>query len=328
MRIATFNVEHLGLPHGEHAASLEARVNAMRPMIERLRADVLCLQEVDADRVPGSQGRRLAALDALLAGTPYADYQRHASGEAEGKPLSDVHNLVTLTRFPIVARREIRHKHVPPIAYSPVTATATVRQSDDEPISFDRPVLSTELRLPHGTTLHLFNLHLRAPIASAIAGQKASAGTWKTTAGWAEGFFVSAVKRAAQALDVRLAIDAILDADPGALICIAGDFNSEDHETPLKILAAASEDTGNGDLASGTLINLTRSLPADRRFSIVHHGRPQMVDHIVVSRCLLASFEQIEVHNEALGDEMVGYGRIRAFPGSFHAPVTAGFRLG
>jgi hypothetical protein len=35
----------------------------------------------------------------------------------------------------------------------------------------------------------------------------------------------------------------------------------------------------------------------------------------------------IEVHNETLGDELVGYGKTRHEAGSFHAPVVAEFEL-
>lgn len=326
MRIATFNVEHLGLPHGDVAPSLEARIEALRPMLQRLHADVLCLQEVDGDKVRGEPGRKLLALDAVLEGTRYAGYERHISGQAAAHPLADVHNLVTLSRLPIVDRRELQHAFVPPMEYAAINGARSAEPKAQ--ITFDRPALHTTLALADGRSLHVFNIHLRAPIASPVAGQKVSAGVWKTTAGWAEGFFRSGWKRSAQALDIRLAIDALLDADRHALIAVAGDCNSEDHETPLKILTAADEDTGNGDLAWRGMVNVTRSVPADRRFSIIHHGRPQMVDHILLSRSLMGGLCSVGVHNEALGDELVGYGRIRRFPGSFHAPVVTELEIG
>ena len=76
-----------------------------------------------------------------------------------------------------------------------------------------------------------------------------------------------------------------------AKIVVAGDFNAGDHETPLKILAGAEEDTGNGLLAARSLAILDRSLPEDRRYSVMHHGRPEMLDHILCSRAMLAHFQ-------------------------------------
>ena len=73
LRIATFNVENLGKPIIP-GASLEERIWLLRPQLLRLRADVLCLQEVDSERPRGGGERRLAALDALLADTPYGAF--------------------------------------------------------------------------------------------------------------------------------------------------------------------------------------------------------------------------------------------------------------
>ncbi len=45
------------------------------------------------------------------------------------------------------------------------------------------------------------------------------------------------------------------------------------------------------------------------------------------NRRALAYFQGIEVHNETLGDELVGYGKTRHEAGSFHAPLVAEFEL-
>lgn len=74
-----------------------------------------------------------------------------------------------------------------------------------------------------------------------------------------------------------------------------------------------------------TLVPLERSLADSRRFSVVHHGRPQMLDHILVSRPLLAWYRSLEIHNEALGDELITAHAVRGSPESFHAPVVADF---
>ena len=38
---------------------------------------------------------------------------------------------------------------------------------------------------------------------------------------------MAAMKRSGQALEARLTVDAIFDAEPEALIAVAGDFNAE-----------------------------------------------------------------------------------------------------
>lgn len=325
MRLATFNLESLDVPPRSQVA-LEERIDILRPQLERLEADILCLQEVNGQRRRGERERSLDALDRLLETTPYAGFDRCATASPGGHGVADVHNLVTLSRWPIERSREIHHELVAPLAYRLLTAEPS--QDVATQIGFERPVLSSDIRLGSGEMLTVLNVHLRAPLATAIPGQKEAPFVWKSVSGWAEGYLLSAWKRAAQALEARLAVDRLFDADPHAAIVVAGDFNAEDHETPLRIVVGAEEDTGNGALAQRSLVVLDRSLAADRRFSLLHHGRPQMLDHILASRGLLGGFRGIEVHNETLGDELVGFGRTKHGAASYHAPLVAEFAIG
>ena len=126
--------------------------------------------------------------------------------------------------------------------------------------------------------------------------------TWRTTSGWAEGYFISSLKRTAQALELRLLVDEILAREPERPIAVAGDFNAEDHETPLRLVVASATDTGNSRLAPQSLLVLDRALPAERRWSVLHDGRREMLDHVLASNALCGHFRQIEVHNEGLAD--------------------------
>lgn len=324
MRLATFNLESLDLPP-KAAFPLETRAEILRPALERLRADVLCLQEINAQHVPGSSGRQLVALDQLLAGTPYASFHRATSGRPHGEGAADVHNLVTLSRFPILRSRRVQHDFVPPLRYDVQTGSGGSGTGESESLRFDRPLLATEIDIGRGVVVTVVNLHLRAPLAAPIAGQKLSPFVWKSVAGWAEGYFTAATRRAAQALELRLFVDRLLEDDPHRLLALAGDFNAEDRETPLKIVLGAEEDTGNGALSAASLVLLDRSVPKDLRFSVLHHGRPLMLDHILVSRPFQAHFRSIEIHNEALGDEAVAFAKVDRPPGSQHAPVVCEF---
>ncbi len=326
MRIATFNLENLDLPpRASHP--IEVRIALLRPELERAAADIICLQEVNAQRQPHEAERHLIALDRLLEGTPYATFHRAVSTSPSGRGAADVHNLVTLSRLPIRSSKSVRHELVPPLNYRAVTAVPATDAANDpgEAVQFDRPVLVSEIDIGEGRVLHLVNCHLRAPLASAIAGQKEAPFVWKSVSGWAEGYCISSMKRNAQALEIRLLVDQILSADAGAEILVAGDFNAEDFETPHRILIGAEQDTGNGSLAAQSLIGLDRGIPKDRRFSIVHQGRPQMLDHMLCSRSLYGRFKAIEVFNEALGDEVLGFTRVDRPAGSYHACVVAEF---
>lgn len=329
MRIATFNVETLGEPRGG-GASLEERIAVIRPQLLRLRADVLCLQEVDAQRPGSGRPLSLTALDALLAGTPYSTWQQvTTTSRSRGGP-RDKHNLVILTGRPVTAQRQVFHDLVAPPAFHPPSAGGGEEGkvgADADAIEWDRPFLYARIALCGGRTLHLVNVHLRAPRAAYVGGQKAAGGTWRTMAGWAEGFFLAAVKSAGQALEVRLFLETLFDADPEALICICGDFNAAAQEVPLRTIRGDEEDAGNPHLSIRTLVAVERSLAASRQFSVVHHGRPRMLDHILVSRALLAWYRGVEIHNEALGDELVTAHAVRGSPDSFHAPMVAEFEI-
>lgn len=323
MRIATFNLESLDLPP-KARVPLEVRAQILRPVLQRLEADILCLQEVNAQRVASQ--RSLAALDRLLAGTAYECYARVTTTGENGRSFADVHNLVTLSRFPIRSHKQVRHQFVAPPTFR--ITTAIPREDEARRNSFDRPALLAHIELPGGSDLAVINVHLRAPLAAAIPGQKLEPFVWKTLAGWAEGYFLSAMCRAGQALEVRLLLEQLFDADSSRLVAVAGDFNAEDHEVPLSLMIGAEENTGNARLAPRSLVVLDRAVAGDRRWSVLHHGRRQMLDHILSSQELHGCFRSMEIHNESLGDELIAYARHISASASSHAPVVAVFDMG
>src|SRR5262249_25111645 len=98
IRIRTFNLENWDdVPGAE--PTLAERIQVMRPQLLRVHADILCLQEVHSQGPSGA--RTLAALDALLAGTDYAGFNR-ATTQTDTHELFEVRNIVTLSRFPIL----------------------------------------------------------------------------------------------------------------------------------------------------------------------------------------------------------------------------------
>lgn len=324
LRLATFNLENLD-DHPAGGIEFEDRLAAMRPQVLRLRADVLCLQEVNTHPDTKKGPRLFTALDRLLAGTEYEHWPRAFSLNRGGHHPADKHNLVIVSRLPIRSHRQVWHDLVPPSLYRPVRAEPAPEAP--VPVEWDRPLLYAELELPDGRALHVINLHLRAPRAVWLQGQKERFGRWLSVGGWAEGFFLAGVKQAGQALEARLLVESLFDADPGALIAVCGDFNSAEREAAPRIIRGDEEDTGNGHLARRMLVPLERSLPEAQRYSVIHHGRPVMLDHILVSRPLLGWYLGAEIHNETLGDELVSPASVHATPESYHAPVVAEFSL-
>jgi len=322
MRIATFNLENLGASHrGDQ--DVAARLALLRPQLLRLDADVLCLQEVNAPRDGAGGARTLSALDHLLEETPYAGYARCASHHPGGQAPMDRHNLVIASRLPLRTCRQVFHDLVPPPRHG------LLRDGHDKGalLQWERPLLHATLALPGGRDLHVLNLHLRAPLAVALPGHKTGPFSWDTTAAWAEGFMIAAIKRSGQALEARLTVDAILDENPDALIVVAGDFNAGAAETPTRILMANPDDTGNDALAGRSLIALEQRVPPEQRFTVIHGGQHVMLDHLLASRALAATCRGMEIHNTALSDELVAYAMASDSPESYHAPVVADFDL-
>lgn len=326
LRLGSFNLE--SLDDGPEAPDFERRRAVLVPQLRRMAADVLCLQEVDGQRLGpvwhrhGPRGLR--ALDRLLAGTDYAGYHRFVS-IADGGGVRDRHNLVILSRFPIAVARQYRHDLVAPPLYRPATAEPPAAEAG--PVEWDRPLLAASLDLGGGRLLHVLNLHLRAPRAAPVAGQKVDAKRWRTLGGWAEGYFLAAVKRSGQALEARLAIETLFDAEPGARIAVCGDFNAVGNEMPLRIVCGDVEDGGNPALAERCLVALEARVDAARRYSLIHGGRRQMLDHIVASPALAAACRGLEIHNENLADETGPAAADPDGPESFHAPLVAVFEM-
>jgi len=328
MRIATFNLESLDLPAGGEDA-FARRAAVLRPQLEALRADILCLQEVNGQHVAGQKGRRLTALERLLAETGYDGYHVVASPARGADPskgsrggVADVHNLVILSRRPPRQSEALRHRLVPPLPYHSLTGEPEAARGLS--LEWDRPLLHAVFETPAGAALHVLNLHLRSPLASPIPGQKLAADRWRSIAGWAEGYFAATLKRSGQALEARLLVERIFDEDPAALIAVCGDLNAGEEETPARILLARPEDSGNEALAGRALEALESRLPADSRFTVIHAGRRRMLDHILCSPALAARCRAIVADNERLPDEV---SMAEDEPRSNHAPLVAEFEL-
>jgi endonuclease/exonuclease/phosphatase family metal-dependent hydrolase len=323
LRIATFNLENLDETGPGEQPSLAERVALMKPQIVRLRADVVCFQEVNGQERPG-QPRALLALAELLDGTNLAGAAM-TSTKPEDAAVYDERNLVVVTHLPVLSRRQLRNDLVAKPAYRRLTAVPADAAAVE--IGVERPILHVELDLGAGQRLHVVNVHLKSKIPTDIPGQKIDNFTWRSADGWAEGVFLSSMKRMSQALEVRRLVDQILDGDPQARIVVAGDFNATPDDVPVLTIRGAVEDTGNGDLAGRVLVPIENTVPEQARYTLFHQGKGQMLDHMLVTRNLLAYYRGSEIHNEILHDESIAFAVDRKYPESDHAPVVATFEF-
>jgi endonuclease/exonuclease/phosphatase family metal-dependent hydrolase len=320
-RIATFNLENFDETGPGDRPSLEERIALMRPQILRLRADVVFFQEVHGQKRPG-QPRALLALEELLAGTNLEGAQL-VSSRPQDDAVYDERNLVIATHLPVLALEQLSNDLVAKLLYRRLTAAPPDETAVE--IGLERPILHVELDLGNGRRLHTVNVHLKSKIPTNIPGQKIDDYTWRSADAWAEGSFISSMKRMSQALEVRRLVDRILDHDPDAWIVVAGDFNAAPDEVPVKTIRGDIEDTGNPELAGRILVPIEHTIPEPARYTLFHQGWGQMLDHLLITRNLLADYLGSEIHNEVLHDESAAFAIDRKYPESDHAPVLARF---
>jgi hypothetical protein len=107
--------------------------------------------------------------------------------------------------------------------------TADPQPAEPEPIGWERPILHVRIGLEGDKTLHILNVHLKSKAPTDIVGQnkdvpdpKPPPFAWRKAYGWAEGFFVSFMKRVGQALEARIIVDDLFTQDPSSLIVVCG----------------------------------------------------------------------------------------------------------
>jgi hypothetical protein len=353
IRIATFNVENLEdkEPTSEQlhiVPTFEERVAVLRPQLHRICADVLLFQEVHGQSV--GESTRLRAFDKLLQGTMYEGFNRvstvpSSQGTVEDKqpsvdkvPSSDdsaevatLRNLVIVSRFEIVESRQFKHLFAPPPFYQRITAIPPEEVATQ--LIWERPILYTKIQITPAHAIHLVNIHLKSKNPDDIKGQKIPPDTtsrvevWKSASGWAEGSFLASMKRVGQALEVRRFIDTLFDQDENALIIVGGDFNADHDEVPVAAIRGEVEETDNYRLVNRVMVPCERTIPESSRYSLIHRGRKEMIDHILVSRGLLAYYKGTEIHNEVLHDESSAFAFDKKFPESDHAPIITEFEI-
>ncbi|QBY02447.1 endonuclease [Rhodophyticola sp. CCM32] len=322
-RIATYNLENLDEDTSpDSAPSFAERAAIIRPALERLRADIICFQEINGQERDGEK-RDILALKDLLGGTRYANHHLLHTKTESGNEAYNERNLVTAipADWQVLSQEQINQDRMD----APVFKRTVAGDQEAKPVRWERPLLYLKVQAPGGAVLHIVNVHFKSKLASAFSPLMEDSYTWKNASGWAEGFFLSSVKRVGAALEARLVIDDIFTEDPGAAILILGDFNAKSDEVPVVALRGRVEETGNGALAERVMVPLEDNVPESARFTLYHHGQGEMIDHILVSRRMLSAFSHTEIHNEILPDESLAFRGDRKFPEPDHAPVVAAF---
>lgn len=231
---------------------------------------------------------------------------------------------MVVSAHPIVNSFQHKNTEIDKLQYRKVTAIPN--EDEAKEITWERPVLHVDIDVPNLGTVHVLNLHLKSRLASNIAGQK-NGFQWNSAAGWAEGYFLSSIKRVGQALETRLVVDRIFDSEEDARVVVCGDFNAEPGEVPVEAICGKVENTDNAGLRNRVLIPCSNGISESVRYTHLHHGEKNLLDHMLISQSMLPHFRRAEIYNENLHDESLPFRFDEKFPESDHAGFVGLFEF-
>ena len=313
LTVTTWNLENL-----EKTDNWQKRKKVLRKMIERINADIFLMQEI----------HKLDALEELLEGTIYENYVMLHTVKDDGSPYA-LRNLVILypSNWSEIKIEQIHHDLVPQPVWKQVTAKPAQLAKK---ITWERPILHACLQHEE-KKIHIINLHLKSMLPSNVKGQFTQQGKikiWKSHDGWAEGYYIADIKRVGQALETRRLVDEIFQEEgEDSFIIVGGDFNADIGSVPFNTIVGNVQDTNNPDLSPTVMIPCEYNVPDSKRFSLYHHGKGNMLDHIAVSSAFYPYWKETSILNEILPDESIAWATDVKFPESDHAPVITYFNL-
>jgi endonuclease/exonuclease/phosphatase family metal-dependent hydrolase len=308
MVVATWNLENLFPPGTEYGPSsqdaYEAKLDALADVIRDIDPDVLAVQEVGApeaiqdlvDRLPG---------DWHVALSQFTDRREIRVGFISRLGFDDTEDVQA---FP----RPLRPVQVDDRG---TTIAAT-----------NRGVLRVRVT-SDGRPVDLVTCHLKSKLLTFPGerftprdeGERARFGAY------------ALYQRAAEAVTVRALADRVLDGRGGErAVVVLGDLNDEPPaattQIPLgppgsEIGTAGFDRPDRGD--PWRLWNLAPLIPAERRFTRVFRGRPELVDHVLVSHALVRRVVRADTVGQAPPSITEFPSARRNASGSDHRPVFA-----
>lgn len=282
-RIATFNIKDLFSPSKpEHEEIFERKLDYLASHIEQSHASVIALQEVgDAPAFERLLQRKELAYFTPTVGSADERGIRCAmltkmsvgpTGKTGGGVLvhAEVHTTDALP-FPIFHEGDA----------APFPGRLPLR----------RGIVHVELDVPLLGRVAVLTHHMKSNLPRHLKQQDGTEGALRTGFARGEAIVRSAVMRSAEALYLRQLVDAL----ETPYVCVLGDFNDDRKSAPLRILAGDRE-------APRPLWQIIDRVPEHKRFSTLHHGRPSLIDHILVTPDLAAYVWEADIQNEALRD--------------------------
>jgi endonuclease/exonuclease/phosphatase family metal-dependent hydrolase len=265
--VGTWNVENLflaGTPDGPSNDDVYRRkLSYLASVITDVGADVACLQEVGGEQPLADL---VSALDGTLANT------------AIGQPDDRGIRVAVLSRFPVAERYDW--------VEFPDGALTSVPDADGNVLTaMGRGALETVLALGSTHRLRVVTAHLKSKILSFPGDRRYPLDENER----ARGAGYALLRRAAEAVAVRVELNTWMPREPEIPVVLAGDMNDEPSAVTTTLLGGpADSDPSRPDRYDPyRLYSLADRLPPARAFSRIFRQRRELIDHVFVSRPLL-----------------------------------------
>jgi endonuclease/exonuclease/phosphatase family metal-dependent hydrolase len=281
LTVATFNVKNLLPPKDERERSvLPEKLDAIARTLEECDADVVGLEEVGSGELVQAAVSRMGRAGGYgepLLGPADQRGIRCALLSRHPVPRVRVHTASALT-FPAFAAGDP----------APFGARLPLR----------RGVVHARVMAPGAGAVEVMLVHFKSPrpVAERDTSGRERLGDRELAQAAprarAEGALRSFVWRAAEALHVRGIVDEVL-LSPAVQVVVLGDMNDSPESPTLRTLRSSGD---------GALFDCAARIEPAARFSILHEGRPEQVDHVLASTSLFERLESARFLNAALRD--------------------------
>jgi endonuclease/exonuclease/phosphatase family metal-dependent hydrolase len=297
LTLATFNVKDLfDATDDASRTHLDAKLATLARVLEGARADVVALQEVGSIEVVRLLASRAASLG----------YGEPIMGTVDARGIG----CAILSRAPVVVSGVRTASSLPFPAFV---------EGDPQPFGVRIPLRRgiVHARVDAGSlgTIDLFVGHFKSNRALPMKDARGEAITPRSGRDYAEGHVRSATWRAAEALFVRGLVDGTLAEDPARHVVVAGDLNDHPLSQVVRVVCGGGEHS---------LVSCADAVPEAARFSILHDGRKQQIDHILATRALRERLQTARFLNEELRDHGE-FDRDVPLPDSDHAAFVVSF---
>jgi endonuclease/exonuclease/phosphatase family metal-dependent hydrolase len=325
-KVTTWNLENLFRPiEPDKQAAYDEKLQRLAAIILDLAPDVLAMQEIGSPEALADLQTALKKQYPHAAISQFPDRRGIRVGFLSKLKISDV---LDLTDFPETG--------LP-------TVPGTNEKGESEAVTkLSRGALQISVTPKSGFTVHLINAHLKSKLLSFPSTGKQPRFTPRDENERARVAGFALLKRTAEAIALRVQANQLLEDNTKNALIVLGDLNDGPDAATTQILygPGGSQPGSTGferpDAGDDTrLFNLDELIPADRRYSRIYQGSPELIDHILVSKELIPGTPPkkpiVDSYHEAdalpsIGDTPSARSGKNTFP-SDHAPISATFEL-